>query len=392
MIPRTDETMHNLLPIATGLFFLTVCCQTGVAQVTGAKFQMACERSISVSGGDAPLLDVLSRVGNDQQVAILLDRRIDPTQLVGSDLRRMKLQTLVGNLASQADGGLSVVGDTFYVGPSANIRRLRTLIELRELELRAASAPAGRRLFELLHRKELHWEDLAEPRQLVVDVASQYQLQIEGVENIPHDLWRKGMVAHPNGIESLMLLLSQFDLSFEWTKDFEGIQIVPTPANPTVDRAHTPRGLSLPDAVKAVHEAFPDISAKPTGKTLEIAATVEEHEALEVLLGEKKVASSLPTRKPVVLANQRFTLRSRGQRFDLLLETLILDGVDIEYDVGAFDQASIDMTTPIQLDLQQATIQQLLDAMTSQVAVDYTIRQNKVILQPRTNGNTDASR
>ncbi|MCA9031317.1 MAG: hypothetical protein KDA66_10935, partial [Planctomycetaceae bacterium] len=156
--------------------------------------------------------------------------------------------------------------------------------------------------------------------------------------------------------------------------------------------AHTPRGLSLPDAVKAVHEAFPDISAKPTGKTLEIAATVEEHAALEVLLGEKKVASSLPTRKPVVLANQRFTLRSRGQRFDLLLEALILDGVDIEYDAEAFDQANIDMTTPIQLDLQQATIQQLLDAMTSQVAVDYTIRQNKVILQPRTNGNTDASR
>ncbi|MEZ5940211.1 MAG: hypothetical protein R3C18_02385 [Planctomycetaceae bacterium] len=389
---RTDVTTRNSLSIATGLFFIAVYCHAALAQVSGAAFQLACGRSVSIAGGDSPLLDVLSRVGNDQQVAILLDRRIDPTQLVGSDLRRMKLQTLVGNLAAQAEGGLSIVGDTFYIGPSTNIRRLRTLIELRERELREASGPARRRLFELLHRKELRWEDLSEPRQLVADLADQYQLQVEGIDTIPHDLWRRGLVTHSNGIESMLLLLTQFDLSFEWMQNFEGIRIVPVPAAPTVDRTHTPRGLLLPDATQATLAAFPDVVVKPSGKTLQITATVEEHEALEVLLGEKKPESSLPARKPVVLANQRFTLRSRGQRFDLVLEALILDGVDIEYDAEAFEQENIDLTSPVQLDLQQATIQQLMDAMTAQVAVDYTIRQNKVILEPRSSGNAETSR
>ena len=101
------------------------------AQSTGGAFGLARERSVSIARGEAQILEVLQSLGQNQDVAILLDRRIDPELLVSADLRRMRLQSLIGNLAGQTTGGLSVVGDTFYIGPADSVRRLRTLIELR---------------------------------------------------------------------------------------------------------------------------------------------------------------------------------------------------------------------------------------------------------------------
>lgn len=353
------------------------------AQSTGGAFGLARERSVSIARGDAQLLDVLQSLEQNQQVAILLDRRLDPEQIVSADLRRMRLQSLIGNLASQSNGGLSVVGDTFYVGPADTVRRLRTLIELRGNELRALESQLGKRIFELLHRKRVVWDDLAEPRLLVRDISDSYQLQVEGLELLPHDLWRGSVIAHPNAAESLLLVLMQFDLSFVWLPEASGIRIVPAPESAEVERLHEPRKTTAQLAMDIVRDTFPGVSAAVDGKQLRISCTVEEHESLEYLLGEKSPTAALPVRQPVVLANQRFTLRSRGQRVDLLFEALQLDGVRIEYDAAALDAAGIDLGTTLDLQLEQATTQALFTALCGPLNLEFTIRNNVVLLKPR---------
>ncbi len=366
-----------------GLACLILFCANshGQAPAAGAAFQLALQRSLSVSQGDSQLLDVLNSVAQDQAVAVLLDRRLDPEQLVGADLRRMRLRAFMENLAIQAEGGLSVVADTCYIGPASSIRKLRTLVALRDAELRRADSQFKQRLTELLKRRRVVWDDLAEPRKLIADIADSYQLQVSGLDLVPHDLWRSASLTNPNATEALLLVLIQFDLSFEWTADLQGIRIVAAPVTATIERVHTPKGLTLPAALSAIQEKFPELSVEPAEKTLVISATIEQHAALELLLGEQRPPAELSVRRPVVLANQRFTLQAREQRLDLLLETLQLDGVRIEFDPDTLAAAGIDLTQRVTLNLEQATIAQLCDALCQPTGLNYRIRNNAVLLE-----------
>ena len=350
------------------------------AQATGGAFNLALERSVSMSSGESPLLASLQSLEVDQQIAILLDRRIDPDQIVGTDLRRMSLKTLVGSIASQVQCGISPVGDTLYVGPVTTVRKLRTLVEIQGTELRSAKVDT-KRVFELVRRKPVTWDDLAEPRKLVHDIADSYQLQVDGLDLVPHDLWRTGHMASPNASEALLIILLQFDLSFEWLPGASGIQIIRAPESPSLERIHSPVGMTTDEARIRIREAFPDAIVSDAPKGLMVSGTVEEHDSLEYLLGEKTNRNNASIRKSVVLANQRFTLKARGQRCDLLLEALQLDGLDIEYDTEALSAAGIDLTTKLILELDKATIAQLLDAVCEQVPLKYSIRGNKVVLE-----------
>ena len=353
---------------------------TGHAQeLTGAAFSKALEQQISIVRGEVELLEMLERLQAEQQVAMLLDRRIDPQTPVIAELRRQRLEAAFGQLASQAGGGLSIVSDTVYVGPLETVRTMRTLIELRQNEL-LDQKDLGARAFQLTGRRRIAWPDLTEPSRLVSDIARQYQLTVSGLDLIPHDLWRGGHIAHANAAEALLILLLQFDLSFEWLPNATGIQITPVPEQVALARLHTPKGMSLEAAATLASDAFPTAQVSREGTKLLVSATLEEHEALAILLGEKAAPGQLPRRGPVNLARQRFSLRLEQQPASQLIAALQRDGVTIEYDTEALTQAGINLDQRISIELQQATIQQLMHAICEPLRMTYKIVGNHVVL------------
>ncbi|MCA9079253.1 MAG: hypothetical protein KDA58_01790 [Planctomycetaceae bacterium] len=349
------------------------------AGVTGAQLVQKLDQPISVVRGEVPLGETLDRLSEEQQVAILLDRRIDPGALVVADIRRQRFETALGQLATQVHGGLSVVADTVYVGPTTTVRRLRTLVALREKEL--LDLPnLGQRAFALTRRQRIQWPMLAEPRQLLADIASQYDLHIDGLELVPHDLWRAGELNRANVTESLLLILMQFDLAFTWSADGRSVTIVPAPGHVSIERSHRPRGMSLEQAEHRVNETLPDVATRSEKNELVFAATIEEHEVVAQLLGEKPPESTPAPRGQVELARQRFTLRVQNQPARALLDALQRDGVAIEYDSAQLADAGINLDQLVQLELKQATIRELMDGICRPLGLKYEIAGNQITL------------
>ena len=110
----------------------------------GAKFQTEIDRTLSASWANVELRDLLKKIGDERRIAILLDRRVDPTVQLPLNLTNSSLREGVRDMARLLGADISVAEPVVYVGPPAAAQRLRTLIELPSSELRSreSSIPA----------------------------------------------------------------------------------------------------------------------------------------------------------------------------------------------------------------------------------------------------------
>ena len=174
---------------------------------TGRNFKAALSNALTASWRNVNVRTILRGVSEDRKIAILLDRRIDPTQELVVDINDLSVQEAIERIAKQVSAKVSVVGNSLYVGPSHGTPKLRTLIELRSQELLdVSSLPKGRR-FELVNRRTMHWNDLDRPVDLIGRIADRYKLKVEGLDGIGHDLWAGSTLPNVNAAEALSLVL-----------------------------------------------------------------------------------------------------------------------------------------------------------------------------------------
>ena len=142
-----------MTPFSAVLILLAAVGQTETARPatafhTGAQFQTEIDRTLSASWANVELRDLLKKIGDDRRIAILLDRRVDPTVQLPLNLTNSSLREGVRDMARLLGADISVAEPVVFVGPPAAVQRLRTLIELRSSELssREASIPEKRRM------------------------------------------------------------------------------------------------------------------------------------------------------------------------------------------------------------------------------------------------------
>ena len=105
-----------------------------------------------------------------------------------------------------------------YLGPKSATRQLRTLIELRKIDLQSKETriPEQRRN-ELQRHRTFEWRDLDTPREILARISDSFRLTISNVDLIPHDLWAAAVLPDASLSEALSVVLIQFDLTFRWT-------------------------------------------------------------------------------------------------------------------------------------------------------------------------------
>src|SRR5262245_35037334 len=176
---------------------LVCACETFAAAdesikfATGPAVRKALEQPIAGAwgGSDVNLRSILREIEEARHIAILLDRRIDPTASLRADAGGEMLGDFLEQLAASSNSGTVLVGNSVYLGPAAAASKLRTLVALRTQELAArGEIPAGRR-GELIRATTVRWNDLVSPADVLRHLAEQYQLKIDGLDLIPHDLW-----------------------------------------------------------------------------------------------------------------------------------------------------------------------------------------------------------
>ena len=142
--------------------------ETGpINSLTGMNFRQELERTFSGSWSSIEFRQLLKEIAADRRISIVLDRRLDPSVEVPIDVNNVSLKTGLTGIARRVGGDATVPENLVFLGPKSATRRLRTLIELRELDLQSKefAVPKPRRL-ELLQRHTFESKDLDSPLEI----------------------------------------------------------------------------------------------------------------------------------------------------------------------------------------------------------------------------------
>jgi len=341
--------------------------------LTKSAFEKGLDHPVTATRTGISIRECLSDFSHEYQMAIHLDRRIDPGSLINVQWNRTWTDDAIRQLAHQVNADISVVADTVVIAPVESAAKLRTRILLVQEQLNDVAKSDAQRRLELNRRRLISWDELSTPREILTGIASRSKVSIENLDAVPHDLWATGSIAYANTSEALVLILHQFDLEPKWLSG-NSIRIVPATAEPMISESHLLKGTTRAAVEEAVQERFPDLKATWSGKKMTFRGLVEEHEAVAVLTGERRERKrSTTSETPVPLSRRRFTLKMVRQPFLGLMGVLQKQGFKVEFDAQAFQAAGIDLEQKVSLEFKDATLEELLQAGCSEVGCSFEL-------------------
>jgi hypothetical protein len=172
------------------------------------------------------LRTAIEELSQTQQVAVLIDRRIDPGQKLQLTLKNTPMESVLQTVAEHCHAGISPLGAIVYFGPSESAARLRSVAAALEKATRRLPMSAQHKLFQ---SKPFAWNDLATPRDLLTQLSRQGGIEIIGLDRIPHDLWAAADWPPAPLIHRLTLVAVQYDLTFHLAADGSQWELVPIP-------------------------------------------------------------------------------------------------------------------------------------------------------------------
>jgi hypothetical protein len=320
---------------------------------------------VSIAWSQRPLREGLAGLGETVGVGVFLDRRIDPGQLLELTIRDQPLEAALAEIAAAVQARVARLDQVAYVGPPATASKLATLAALRREEASRLPAAAKARL---LRRSAWQWPALAEPRQLLAELAAEARLTLSGAEQIPHDLWPAAALPPLAWVDRLTLVLAGFDLTFEVADDGASVRLVPIPAKVALTRSYAIRR-SVEQTVARLRELVPDASIEPGPQGVVVAGSAEAHEIIA-----RTLAGGEPAPRPAPAAaesRKRYSLKveknaSAGSVLRKVADEL---GKELRYDEAALPQ----LKQPVQLNLRDATLDELLRATVEPLGLKYRV-------------------
>jgi hypothetical protein len=351
--------------------------------LTGAKFRLELDQATSGSWTNLELRNLLNKLGLERRIAILLDRRIDPSARLSLDIVNQSLIDCLHEIARRSSAEISVTDNVVYIGPPAAARRLRTLIELRSAELSSKSALIKEtRRHELSRPQKFSWDDLETPVHLLQQFTERFHLEDSSPAQIPHDLWAAGTLPGQTAAEALSLILIQFDLTFSWHPGGAGVELVSIPELVAIERRQRIKGRTPAELRQRIQERLPDLDTQIDGNDLVIRGTMEEHEVVAALINPtttKKPAQQAPA----PLRQRTFTLQFKRIPVSDVMKKLEESNVVFVYDPAALRQAGVDLGQPIDLELNKATAETFFQALFSPLKLTFEIDHLTVKLIPK---------
>jgi hypothetical protein len=352
---------------------------------TQARFAAALERPIAGNWKGVSLRSILRRLSREREVAILLDRRVDPDQTIDIDTGERSFRSAIDEIALTAHSAASRAGNCLVVAPLAAAGRLRTIIALRERELATRQTEYSARAARLRSdRATIRWEDLDRPADILKTIGRQFGLTVSGIEMVPHDLWAGATAPEMTAAEALSLVLNQFDLTFEWTDRGAGVQLVALPSTMTIERSYSLRGKSAGEVLHTIRSKIEGLDVDVRGGVLVVKGTVEQHESVAALMGLAKPTGRTPTKRASSpLEKQSFTLQAHGVSLRDLFRELQKQGLTIEYDADRLEKAGIDLSQKVSVDLPQLPAPRFFGTLLEPYGLTFHFDRTSVVIEPK---------
>ena len=211
---------------------------------TAAGFQRQLSARVGLTWRENPIGNAVAGLARSQQVAMFLDRRVDPNRKIDFSVQDVSLRDALLELANAHGLGVSYVGTVVYLGPPWVTGRLATLIAIRNQQLVSWPVETRRRLSR---RQVWRWPRLAEPRKLIEQLAQDAGIEIQGIDQLPHDLWPAADLPPLTFTQRLTLVLAGFDRTFEFLPNQTRVRIVPIPNEIKSDLSRQPASIDAPD-------------------------------------------------------------------------------------------------------------------------------------------------
>ena len=252
---------------------------------TGADFARRLRQPVQISWSQSPLRPSLERLAQTQRVAVFLDRRLDPQRPLDLHLPLTPLAESLEQIARDQDAAVSWLDPVVYLGPPATTAKLATLLELNRQQLQQVPESA-RRGWET--PAPTSWALLSQPRQLVQQMAGQRGVTLEGVDQIPHDLWAAQQLPPLDLLQQLTIVLAGFDLCVVLDANGQA-RVASIPQRVAVTRSYTltDRQWSRWPQWSAT---LAGIESQRVGRELVLAARAEDHRRVSDWLQGSKPA------------------------------------------------------------------------------------------------------
>jgi hypothetical protein len=319
---------------------------------TGAALTKTLQAPLGFSWSDRAFGEGLAALSRRSSVAVLLDRRVDPTPRITYAVRDLSLSDALKDLAAERRLSVGMVGSVVYLAPPGVAGRAQGLASAKRREL-----PPGEARMPWVDVQPLGWNELAEPRSLVQSIAHQAGAELANPEAIPHDVWPAWAGPPVAPIDQLSLLLAQFDLTFELrfpaSPERPVITVVPVPASLAYEQSYAVSG-DLAKALSELKRALPEIEAqRERGGRIKVAASAADHAKVADLLASKRPDAPAAA-KPGL---KRYTLTVENQPRGAIVKTVAEElGVRVE----AAGEIAEKLQERISVKVQQLSVEELL--------------------------------
>ncbi|HEX3999815.1 MAG TPA: hypothetical protein VHX65_14790 [Pirellulales bacterium] len=350
--------------------------------LTGETLCAQLDQKVSItwsSRSGVPLRQALMHLAQSQQVAILLDRRVDPDQKIEFTSDDRTLDATLKLIAAKLSIGVGQVGSVIYFGPELTAHKIRTLAALRYEDVRRLPVDARSNFTRLRPWK---WDDLAMPRDLLGQLSKQCGIQIQGTDQIPHDLWGAADLPPMNFCDRLTLVAAQFDLTFSLDPAGHSVRLEPIPSSVEISHDY-----ALSSTIEGGPRAFAAKMSKSlagakvvysAGK-LTVRGSAEDQDFVRTLLAGGRAKQTTVTKGekrytlPVASMAVGDLIRALGHRLKL----------DVQVDDAAIQAAGLSLNTEVKVNVNNATEDELLHDVLDPAGLTFDRKAGGITVRPK---------
>lgn len=325
---------------------------------------------VSVDWKERDLRSGLDSFQTTFKIPIIGDRRIDPHLRITARIVDQPLELAIAQAVEPH--GFEAVAATwglFVAPPTIADRSLTTAALLRGV---LDSLPANERR-RLTRATTASWPRLAQPRELLGAIGEDYQVQISGLDKVPHDVWDSRELPELDLIDRLTIVLSNFDLTVRWIEAGKSLEIVPLPERVRLTQTYTiPANRRAQSA--ELESLFPGGAISVSGARVEVDGLWHVHRAVQVWLAGESV-SSRNSNRPMTGNESLLTLNAESAKLSDVV-ALLEERLELTFEWSEAASAKREERVPLRV--TDVTLEQLLDKITAAAGLRYE-REGKTI-------------
>jgi hypothetical protein len=351
----------------------TGCIATAADEVDwkiGLEFRKALEAPIGLKWAENPIRDALRNLAKNQRVAIWLDRRIDPGAKLQFQLEDLPLSITLDQLCEKYKLGRSTVGPVIYIGPRATAEKLATLAAVKRQQVGRQSVSERARW-----SRAVEWSVplLAEPRELVRELAQEAGATLQNAEAIPHDVWPAIPLPALTLADRLTLVLAGFDLTFEQSADGSTLRIISMPEVVEYEQTYAWRDQNKSLAAQ-LSKKFPELKIQNVGDKLIVTGKYETHELIDRMMSGETIRTA-----KVVPGEKRYSLRIDNQPAGAVVKTVAKElGKEMVYDPALVEK----LRTNISFNVNDVKLEELLKTALTPLELTFEINETSLVVKP----------